>query len=144
LFPSLTKCYYMESISPNIFVHDMHATIDFYEQLGFRLEMTVPQPGEGPLIWAMMKADLVTFMFQTFESLGQELPEVSRENGGSLLFYIHVKNIRSFFSRIESKVKVLKGLHKTFYGATEFAILDNNQYVLTFAEDEQEITLHES
>ena len=134
----------MESIAPNIFVQDMHATIDFYEQLGFRLEMTVPGPGEGPLVWAMMKSDQVTFMFQTFESLGQELPEVSRVSGGSLLFYINIKGIHSFFEQIQSKVTVLKGLHKTFYGATEFAILDNNRYVLTFAGDEQEIKLHES
>jgi hypothetical protein len=37
---------------------------------------------------------------------------------------------------IKDKVTVLKGLEKTFYGATEFSILDNNGYVLTFADDE--------
>jgi len=30
---------------------------------------------------------------------------------------------------------VIKGLEKTFYGATEFSITDNNGFVLTFAED---------
>jgi hypothetical protein len=34
-------------------------------------------------------------------------------------------------------VKVIKGLEKTFYGATEFSILDNNGYILTFAENEE-------
>ena len=29
-----------------------------------------------------------------------------------------------------------KGLEKTFYGATEFSIIDNNDYLLTFAEQE--------
>jgi hypothetical protein len=33
-------------------------------------------------------------------------------------------------------VNVIKELEKTFYGATEFSIEDNNGYLLTFAEDE--------
>jgi uncharacterized glyoxalase superfamily protein PhnB len=75
-------------------------------------------------------------MFQTYESLADELPEIRRNNGGSLLLYINLKNIREFFESIRDKVNVLKGLEKTFYGATEFSILDNNNYVLTFAEQE--------
>jgi uncharacterized glyoxalase superfamily protein PhnB len=47
-----------------------------------------------------------------------------------------VKNIRAFFEKINDKVTVLHGLEKTFYGATEFSIKDNNNYMLTFAEDE--------
>ena len=126
----------MESLSPNVFVQDMHATIDFYEQLGFQLVMTVPDAGQGPLVWAMMKAGQVTFMFQSFESLGDTLPAVRRQDGGSLLFYINVKGIRDFHDRIKDKVAVVHSLQKTFYGATEFSITDNNHYVLTFAEDE--------
>jgi uncharacterized glyoxalase superfamily protein PhnB len=78
----------------------------------------------------------VTFMFQTFHSLGDDLPVVSRQNGGSLLLYIQTNEIRAFFNQIKDKVKVVKGLEKIFYGATEFSIEDNNGYLLTFAEDE--------
>lgn len=124
----------MDSLSPNIFVKDMNATIAFYQQLGFNVIMSVPE--EGDFVWAMMACGNVTMMFQTFESLAEELPEISRQDGGSLLFYIKIKNIRTFFESIKEKVTVLKGLEKTFYGATEFSITDNNGYVLTFAEDE--------
>jgi uncharacterized glyoxalase superfamily protein PhnB len=75
-------------------------------------------------------------MFQTFESLGTELPTVSRQKGGSLLLYIQTNEIRKFFDQIKDKVNVIKELEKTFYGATEFSIEDNNGYLLTFAEDE--------
>lgn len=125
----------MESLSPNIFVENMPETIDFYKSIGFQLVMTVPETGSD-LVWAMMTNGSVTFMFQTFESLGEELPNISRKSGGSLLFYIKLKKIREFFELIKDKVTVLKGLEVTFYGATEFSILDNNSYVLTFAEDE--------
>jgi len=124
----------MKSIAPNIFVKDINKTIDFYEQLGFSLTTTVPE--EGDFIFAMMTCGNVTFMFQTFESLGNELPNVSRQNGGSLLLYIQTDEVRNFFDQIKDKVKVIKGLEKTFYGATEFSIEDNNGYLLTFAEDE--------
>jgi uncharacterized glyoxalase superfamily protein PhnB len=125
----------MESLSPNIFVTDMNATIAFYKMLGFDLAMSVPE--EGPeLVWAMMVKGNVSFMFQTFDSLANELPEISRTDGASLLLYIKLKGIRAFFEDIKDKVTVLKGLEKTFYGATEFSILDINNYVLTFAEDE--------
>lgn len=124
----------METISPNIFVKDINQTIEFYKQLGFNLVTTVPE--EGNFVWAMMICGNVTFMFQTFESLADELPEINRNDGGSLLLYIGIKGIRSFFEQIKDKVTVIKGLEKTFYGATEFSIKDNNNYVLTFAEDE--------
>ncbi|OFX59188.1 MAG: glyoxalase [Bacteroidetes bacterium GWA2_30_7] len=125
----------MDSLSPNIFVKDITKTIEFYKLLGFELTMTVPDSGD--YVWAMMKCEKITFMFQSFSSLANDLPEISRKNGGSLLLYINLKNIKTFFDKIKDKVTVIKGLEKTFYGATEFSIVDNNGYVLTFAEDEK-------
>lgn len=125
----------MESLSPNIFVYNMQETIDFYKSIGFQLVMTVPETGDE-FLWAMLVNGNVTFMFQTFESLAEELPPISRQNGASQLLYIKLKKIRAYFELIKDKVTVLKRLEKTFYGATEFSILDNNNYVLTFAEDE--------
>ncbi|MEO6633162.1 MAG: VOC family protein [Mucilaginibacter sp.] len=123
----------MESLSPNIFTNNMNETVAFYTSLGFQTTMSVPEEGDD-LVWAMMTNGNVTMMFQTFASLAEDLPEISRQNGGSLLLYITVKKIHDFFEQIKDKVTVLKGLEKTFYGATEFSILDNNNYVLTFAE----------
>jgi glyoxalase/bleomycin resistance protein/dioxygenase superfamily protein len=126
----------MESLAPNIFTYNMQETIAFYKTLGFKVTMSVPENTEEELVWAMMTNGNVTMMFQTVESLGENLPNVSRKDGGSLLLYINLKNIRQFFEEIKDKVKVLSGLDVTFYGATEFSILDNNNYVLTFAEHE--------
>lgn len=124
----------MESLTPNIFVKDMEATISFYQKLGFTKIMSVPE--QAPYDWVMMSCGSVMVMFQTFSNLGAALPEVTRANGGSLLFYIKIKGIRDFLKQIGESAKVISPLNKTFYGATEFSILDNNGYVLTFAEDE--------
>ena len=128
----------MDSLSPNLFVKDIRATIEFYKLLGFNLIMSVPGDGEGELVWAMVTSGNVAFMFQTFQSLGDTLPQISRKDGGSLLFYIKIQQIRTFFGSLQGKVPIVKGLEKTFYGATEFVIADPNNYLLTFAEDEEE------
>lgn len=125
----------MESLTVNLFVRDINKTIAFYKQLGFEVTMTVPE--QGDLVWAMLTNGGVTIMLQTFASIGNELPDIDRtKSGGSLLFYIKLKNIRTFFEQIKGKAEVVKGLEKTFYGATEFTIKDIDGYHLTFAEDE--------
>ncbi|MBT1689941.1 VOC family protein [Fulvivirgaceae bacterium PWU37] len=125
----------MESVSPNIYVYDIDATVAFYKQLGFEVAGTVPDHAGG-LTFVMMTCGAVTFMFQTFHSIDGQLPIVRRENGGSLLLYIKMKGIRAYYERIKDIATVVTPLEKTFYGATEFSIEDNNQYLLTFAEDE--------
>jgi uncharacterized glyoxalase superfamily protein PhnB len=122
----------MDSISPNIFVNDINAAIKFYQQLGFKVITTVPE--QGDFVFVMMACGTVTFMFQTFESLGSELPAISRHNGGSLLLYIQIKEIARFYDKVKAEMTVVKPLEKTFYGATEFSIVDLNGYILTFAE----------
>jgi uncharacterized glyoxalase superfamily protein PhnB len=172
LYPFMTqKSKKMDSLSPNLFVKDIRATIEFYKLLGFHVVMSVPGDGEGELVWAMAVCGSVTIMFQTLKSLGDTLPQILRprnasqggdalqggdtqdrpgaqeharhsdagsQGGGSLLLYIKLRNIRAFFESIADKVEVVHGLEKTFYGATEFSIVDNNNFVLTFAEDESE------
>src|SRR5437879_156409 len=101
----------MDSLSPNIFVSNMAETIEFYNRLGFGVTMSVPESGDN-LVWAIVANGSVTIMFQTYESLGDELPEIKRNDGGSLLLYINLKNIREFFESIKEGVKVLKGLEK--------------------------------
>jgi uncharacterized glyoxalase superfamily protein PhnB len=125
----------MESLAPNIFTNNIQETVALYTLLGFEVTMSVPEQGDE-LVWVMMVNGSVTVMFQTYTSLADELPEINRKDGGSLLLYITLKDIQGFFESVKDKVNVLKGLEKTFYGATEFSILDNNNYVLTFAEHE--------
>jgi hypothetical protein len=112
----------------------MEETIKFYINLGF--EVVTSMPPEGSPDWVMMSMGDVTFMFQTFKSLKDELPEISREDGGSLLLYIQLDNIIDYYQNLKSKTKIYKELEKTFYDVFEFSIIDNNNYILTFAENE--------
>lgn len=124
----------MESLSPNIFVNDIAKTIGYYKMLGFAVALSVPD--KEPYNWAMMTNGSVNIMFQTFADLGKDLPDVKRTNGGSLILYIKLKGIKTFYESLRSKVEIVQDLHTTFYGATEFAVKDCNDYILTFAEYE--------
>ncbi|RFM29143.1 VOC family protein [Deminuibacter soli] len=124
----------MDSIAPNLFVADMATSIEFYERLGFTRTMSVPEA--APFVWAMLTNGRVSVMLQTMESLADELPPISRAGGGSLLLYINLHNIQAYFKRLEQAVPILKGLEKTFYGATEFSVADPDGFVITFAEHE--------
>jgi uncharacterized glyoxalase superfamily protein PhnB len=125
----------METVSPNIFVNDLQATIEYYQKLDFQVVTSVPDES-GKMIFVLMMNGTATFMFQTFKSIENQLHSISRNNGGSLLLYIKMKGIRSFFEQVKERVNILTGLEKTFYGATEFSVLDPNDFMLTFAEDE--------
>lgn len=123
----------MKSISPNIFVNDLEDTTNFYTKLGFNLTDEVTT-AEGEKVFAMMTSGSITFMFQTFASIEGKHPMVSRTGRGSLVLYIGIDKIREYYDHIKEQVMVLTGLKKTFYGATEFSICDNNNYLITFAE----------
>jgi len=124
-----------EKATPNIFVKDMNATIDFYQKLGFTVTNSVKSP-DGTLVWAQMDHGAVSFMFQTFASIENQWPQVKRTDGGSLLLYVNLTGIRAYYEKVKAVVTPLTDLEKTFYGATEFSLCDNNNYLLTFAEHE--------
>ncbi len=125
----------MDTVSPNIYVDDLQATIAYYQKLDFHIVTSVPDES-GNMIFVLMMNGTTTFMFQTFKSIENQLPSISRNNGGSLLLYIKMKGIRAFFERVKANIDIHSGLEKTFYGATEFSVIDPNNFMLTFAEDE--------
>ena len=130
-----TNSPYMESVSPNIFVNNIQETVTFYHKLGFQFQARNPDTDSPDFV--LMTCGNVTIMFQTFDSLGEQLPVIKKEKGSSLLLYIQIKNIGEYYEKIKDEVDVYKELEETFYGATEFSIIDNNEYLLTFAEHQE-------
>lgn len=127
----------IQSLSPNIMVKNVQQTVDFYQNLlGFELVTSVPDAtGKQALQWAMVRAGNVTLMFQEEANLKTEYPSLNQHAiGGGFTLYLTVKNHQTLYKRAKSVATIVKEPHKMFYGATEFAILDNNGYVLTLSE----------
>lgn len=124
-----------KSITPNLMTENVEETVKFYEQLGFAAAATVPKEGGG-LQFAILVKDNLTVMFQERESLIAEYPVLNTaKTQPSITLYITVDNVTKYYEDMKDKYELQNELHKTFYGATEFAIKDNNGYVLTFTEE---------
>lgn len=131
----------LQSLTPNIMVADVNATVDYYKtKLGFETVMVVDEKkGDGTsgvsFVWAMLKKDAVEIMLQREDSLIEELPEFKGlKIGGTFTLYIRMQDVKSFYDKIKNKVEIIKDIHKTFYGADEFVIKDLNGYIIYFAE----------
>ncbi len=123
-----------KSITPNLMVENVEETVKFYERLGFSATATVPKDGGGLQFAIMLKENLM-LMFQDRESLTGEYPILSvPKTQPSVSLYIVVDSVNTYYENMKDSYTVESALHKTFYGATEFAIRDNNGYILTFTE----------
>jgi len=125
-----------QTLSPNIGVKSVDETVKFYtETLGFNIIMSVPSPN-GNLQWAMLSNGGATIMFQEIGNLVEEYPQISeRPLCGAITFYIKMKGMQSLYEKLQGTKYIAKEMHKTFYGADEFAIFDNAGNILTVTED---------
>ncbi len=124
-----------ENLTPNLMVKSVFESLKFYEEmLGFQKVLTVPETGED-LQFAILKKDNITLMFQEQKNLIQEYPSLDCEEiKPCLTLFITVSNVLEMYDILKEKVQLASELHKTFYGKNEFAIFDNNGFILTLAD----------
>lgn len=126
----------LKSLIVNLMVADVQQSVDFYSRI-FGFEVITSVPGENELVFALVKLDDVSIMFQSMKSFAEAMPAYKNEKiGGSVLLYVDVNNIQEVYRKAkEGNVEVAVEMHKTFYGTTEFAIKDVDGYLISFAED---------
>lgn len=123
-------------ISPNLIVEDVKAAHDFYvEKLGFKSEMFMPDTGK--MIFAMLKRDSVTVMFQSVESMKQGFPLYDiKPASGSVILYIKITDFDELVYELkENRVQIERYIPETFYGTREMVIRDNSGHFIVFAMD---------
>jgi uncharacterized glyoxalase superfamily protein PhnB len=125
----------LHTITANLMVESVDDSLNFYKTvLGFTEVASVPN-SKGKLQFAIAAKDGQQLMFQERENLCKEYPILSTEKvKPSISLFIMVDDFEYFQKEIQSKIKLLAEEHTTFYGTKEFAIADNNGYVITVAE----------
>lgn len=126
----------MISLTPNLKVEDVKETIKFYKNvLNFEIVLTVPDYEKEKLNFGMVKNGEVCIMFQEKLSLEEEYSILKGGvNTKGLTLFAKVDNLEELYENVKTKARVIKEIHNTFYNTKEFAILDNNGFVLTFAQ----------
>jgi len=125
-----------KSITANLMVESVEETLGFYKEVLDFTEVAA-MPGEsGRLLFAIAARDGCQLMFQERNSLCGEYPILATDvTKPSISIFIMVGgDFDGFYEIVKSRRELLTEIHTTFYGTKEFAVADNNGYVLTFAE----------
>ena len=134
---------------PNLMTENVADTVRYYQDtLGFKLLMAVePVENSKPnfptelsdgmhLIWANMRFEKAEFMFQSRETLVEDVPVLKDTLiGASQTLYIRLdQDVDAHYERLKDKVKVVVKPTTKFYGMREWYLQDCNGYVLCFGQ----------
>jgi hypothetical protein len=116
----------LQGLSPMLESHDLVGTVRFYvDILGFNCDAY-----EEGWSWVSLSLDDVHIMF-TSPNPHRNLQKAIMS--GSL--YIRTNAVETLWQMLREKVNICYELEKFEYGMYEFAIYDNNGYILQFAQE---------
>jgi uncharacterized glyoxalase superfamily protein PhnB len=118
-----------QKLRPMLSTNQLKETIDFYTmKLGFTLEEKDSKTDE--IGWASIQRDNVEIMFTR---PNEHLPFDKPVCTGS--FYINVDEIDEIWKELKDVTNILYDIETFDYGMREFAIYDNNGYIIQFGEN---------
>jgi uncharacterized glyoxalase superfamily protein PhnB len=124
----------LNKLTPNLIVSNVERSVAFYRDvLGFTVAQTVPDA--SPLVFAVVQSGAVEIFLNAPEPAYAEYPALKdRPIGGTLTLFVDVTEIAGLHASLKDRVTIVMPLEKKWYGVTEFAIVDPDGYVVTFAE----------
>ena len=121
----------MQSLTPVLFVDTIEPCLDFWKRLGF--ERTSEVPGRDGLVFVSLEKDAVEVMYQTRQSLDDDLPAIVGEPAQSYLF-VEVADLDSVLAALDGAFEVIVARRTTSYGAEEYGVREPGGNVVTFAQ----------
>ncbi len=109
-----------------IWTEDLHGTADFYAKtLGFTVFAVNEELG-----WASLRREGAAIMLSQPNQ---------HEYGGKISFtgsfYFNVADVDTVWDDLKDKAKICYGIESFDFGMREFAIYDNNGYLLQFGQE---------
>ena len=133
----------MKRLTPNMAVKNVAQTVKYYvENFGFEITMVVSDDKSSigqvlddakTYVWANIMHGDVGLMFQSVESMQEDVGAFFSEIGSSQTLYIEVEDASVLFKSVKERVEIHKELGATWYGAQEFYVRDLNGYILAFS-----------
>ncbi|MDN5200741.1 VOC family protein [Fulvivirgaceae bacterium BMA10] len=119
----------LTALTPMFLTNELEETIDFYVNIiGFKCEAFEKEWG-----WAMLSMDNVNIMIA--KPLKNEVFEAPKFTGS---IYLFPDNVDEAWEMLKNKAKVSYPIENFDYGMREFAIYDNNGYLLQFGQEIEE------
>lgn len=123
----------MKKLTPVLPVQAIEPVLAFWEALGF--ERTAEVPDGDTLGFVILGNGPVEIMYQTYASIGADLPALASTPQGGTLLFIEVEDLDA----VEAALGDAERVHprrKTFYGADELSVREPGGNVVTFGEFE--------
>ena|SRR5919108_2170523 len=115
----------LQSVVPMLRTRDLKATIAFYtDVLGFTCERVSEE-----WTWASLRRDNVNIMLA-----GPDPHDGSTSPAFTGSLYIKTDHVDDLWGRLKDKARLCYPIEDFEYGMREFAIYDNNGYVLQFGQ----------
>lgn len=118
--------YIATKLTPMLESHDMQATLKFYtEALNFTCAAKFDD-----LSWLSLQKDNIEIMFS--------IPNAHRNISKAIMsgsLYIKTNEVETLWESLKDICKICYPLEDFEYGMREFAIYDNNGYLLQFGQD---------
>jgi len=123
-------------VTPNLLVRDVGASLAFYRDvLGLEVVTTVP-PDKPPFIFVWLQRGDVSIFINDAATAGDEYKALKgRPLGGSFTIYVTIEGVDEYFAAVSPRAIVEAPLELKPYGMKEFAVVDPDGYVLTFAQE---------
>ena len=115
-----------EKLTPMLYSQALGQTVEFYtSNLGFECEGLDKDAG-----WALVRRDQVEIMFAL---PNDHLPFEKTNFTGS--FYIRTNNVDKLWKELKDQVRICYPIESFEYGMREFAVYDNNGYMIQFGQE---------
>jgi uncharacterized glyoxalase superfamily protein PhnB len=112
-----------QSLQPMLRTKDLHGTVKFWvDYLGFTCDGLSEEDG-----WASLSHDSVRVMIALPNA---HVPFDTPAFTGS--FYFNVDDVAALWAGVKDRVQIAYPMEEFHYGMREFAIYDNNGYMLQF------------
>ena len=119
----------VKSATPILLVESIEACLPFWNTVGFKPVMTVPEA--SPYAFAILHCGPIELMLQTHESASEDVPAVERAVQASVL-YLSVTSLAPILASFaDAPVAVQR--RTTFYGADEIFLHDPAGNIVGFA-----------
>ena len=113
-------------LRPMLWTEDLHESVKFYtEALGFKADEVNDEWG-----WASLSIDEVGIMLAR---PNQHTP--FDKLGFTGTFYFNTDDVEAMWAKVKGKAKICYGIEDFEHGMREFAIYDNNGYMLQFGQE---------
>lgn len=117
----------VSSLVPLAYVADVHASITFYEKLGFAVRGSFTPPGDDTLGWAYLASGAAELMLGRADE-----PVVAEQQ--AVLFYVYCEDVPAMHAQLAEAGVAPGPIATPFYNPKgEFRLVDPDGYVVMVA-----------